>query len=188
MTWAGFQHCYSFEINRLPKDSPLKLVWCLLCCWLIDNFKQTVTTSTKMTWRHCNVYEAKIRCILPKLHSSGNQLPTLGTSVTYHQIISWLWYLYANKKSSFNIFATWIRSVIYARFYMLWKRWYMYKPRQTCLDFFGILASQWHDDVIKWKLCPSYWPFEREYTWAWPMDSSHKGPLTRAMLFSLMLV
>ena len=31
-----------------------------------------------------------------------------------------------------------------------------------------------HDDVIKWKHFPRYWPF------VWPVNSPHKGPVTRS--------
>ena len=41
-----------------------------------------------------------------------------------------------------------------------------------------------HDDVIKWKHFPRYWPF----VWGihrWPVNSPHKGQLRGALMFSL---
>ena len=42
----------------------------------------------------------------------------------------------------------------------------------------------WHDDVIKWKHFPRYWPL----VWAihrWPVNSRHKGQWRGALMFSL---
>ena len=41
-----------------------------------------------------------------------------------------------------------------------------------------------HDDVIKWKHFPSYWPFVRGIH-RWPVNSPHKGQWRGALLFSL---
>ena len=41
-----------------------------------------------------------------------------------------------------------------------------------------------HDDVIKWKYFPRYWPFVRG-THRSPVDSPHKGQSHRALMFSL---
>ena len=38
-----------------------------------------------------------------------------------------------------------------------------------------------HDDVIKWKHFPRYWPFVRE----WPVNFPHKGQWRGALMFSL---
>ena len=44
---------------------------------------------------------------------------------------------------------------------------------------------QWlHDDVIKWKHFPRYWPFVRGI----PVNSPHKGQWHRALMFSLICV
>ena len=42
-----------------------------------------------------------------------------------------------------------------------------------------------HDDVIKWKHFPCYWPFVREIH-RWPVDFPHKGQWRGALMFSLM--
>ena len=42
-----------------------------------------------------------------------------------------------------------------------------------------------HDDVIKWKLFPCYWPFVRGIQ-RWPVDSLPKGQWRGAFLISLM--
>ena len=41
-----------------------------------------------------------------------------------------------------------------------------------------------HDDVIKWKHFPSYWPFVRGIHWS-IVNSPHKGQWRRALMFSL---
>ena len=41
-----------------------------------------------------------------------------------------------------------------------------------------------HDDVIKWKYIPRYWPFVGGIRWS-PVYSRHKGQWRRSMTFSL---
>ena len=41
-----------------------------------------------------------------------------------------------------------------------------------------------HDDVIKWKHFPRYWPSVREIH-RWPVNSPHKGKWRGALMFSL---
>ena len=41
-----------------------------------------------------------------------------------------------------------------------------------------------HEDIIKWKSFPHYWPFVREIDRS-PVDSPHKGQWRRALMFSL---
>ena len=45
----------------------------------------------------------------------------------------------------------------------------------------------WHDDVIKWKHFPRYWPFVRGIHRS-PVNSLHKGPWRVALKFSLICV
>ena len=49
-----------------------------------------------------------------------------------------------------------------------------------------VLLPSWgkHDDVIKWKHFPRYWPFVRGIHWS-PVNSPHKGQWRRALMFSL---
>ena len=42
----------------------------------------------------------------------------------------------------------------------------------------------WHDDVIKWKHFPRYWPFVRRIH-RWPVNSPHKSQWRGALMFSL---
>ena len=42
----------------------------------------------------------------------------------------------------------------------------------------------WHDDVIKWKHIPRYWPFVRGIHRS-PVNSPHKGQWCGALVFSL---
>ena len=41
-----------------------------------------------------------------------------------------------------------------------------------------------HDDIIKWKHFPRYWPFMRGIHWS-PVNSPHKGQWRGALMFSL---
>ena len=64
--------------------------------------------------------------------------------------------------------------------YVLFFRWnstiWMWGPDgQTC---------HYHDDVIKWKHFPRYWPFVRGIHRS-PVNSPHKGPWRGALIFSL---
>ena len=61
----------------------------------------------------------------------------------------------------------------------------------TRATFFAIFNSLWlsnaiwgHDDVIKWKLFPRYWPFVRGIHRS-PVNSLHKGQWRGALMFSL---
>ena len=49
------------------------------------------------------------------------------------------------------------------------------------------LAIIWHDDVIKWKHFPRYWPFVRGIHRS-PVNSPHKGQWRGALMFSLICV
>ena len=49
------------------------------------------------------------------------------------------------------------------------------------------LNYRWHDDVIKWKHLPRYWPFVRRIHWS-PVNSPHKGQWSGALKFSLICV
>ena len=44
--------------------------------------------------------------------------------------------------------------------------------------------DQQHDDVIKWKHFPRYWPFVRGIHMS-PVNSPHRGQWRRALMFSL---
>ena len=55
--------------------------------------------------------------------------------------------------------------------------------QQSCLFSFGI--SHFHDDIIKWKHFPLYWPFVRRIHL---VNSPHKGQWHRALMFSLICV
>ena len=50
----------------------------------------------------------------------------------------------------------------------------------STLGFFITLKS--HDDVIKWKHFPRYWPFVRGIH-RWPVNSPHKGQWRGAFMF-----
>ena len=46
------------------------------------------------------------------------------------------------------------------------------------------ISPKWHDDVIKWKHFPRYWPFARGIHRS-PVNSPHKGQWRGALMFSL---
>ena len=50
-----------------------------------------------------------------------------------------------------------------------------------------LLVCASHDDVIKWKHFPRYWPFVRVIHWS-PVNSPHKGQWRGALMFSLICV
>ena len=49
------------------------------------------------------------------------------------------------------------------------------------------MHGKWHDDVIKWKHFPCYWPFARGIHRS-PVNSSHKVQWRGALMFSLICV
>ena len=53
-----------------------------------------------------------------------------------------------------------------------------------CLDVMALKQTAWHDDVIKWKHFPRYWPFVRRIHRS-PVNSPHKGQWRGALMFSL---
>ena len=56
---------------------------------------------------------------------------------------------------------------------------------RTCVPKIGIISgATTHDDVIKWKNFPRYWPFVRGIHRS-PVNSPHKGQWRGALMFSL---
>ena len=51
----------------------------------------------------------------------------------------------------------------------------------------GFIIVHWHDDVIKWKHFPRYWPFVRGNHQP-TINSPHKGQWCGALMFSLISV
>ena len=51
----------------------------------------------------------------------------------------------------------------------------------------SVLLSTDHDDVIKWKPFPRYWPFMRGIHRS-PVNSPHKGQWRRALMFTLICI
>ena len=56
-------------------------------------------------------------------------------------------------------------------------------PWMSCHTYMYTLTF-YHDDVIKWKHFPRYWPFVRGIHRS-PVNSPHKGQWRRALMFSL---
>ena len=58
---------------------------------------------------------------------------------------------------------------------------------QVIFDTQLSIRWNWHDDVIKWKHFPRYWPFVRGIHRS-PVNSPHKGQWRGALMFSLICV
>ena len=56
-----------------------------------------------------------------------------------------------------------------------------------CCLFRGLVPDTYHDDVIKWKHFPRYWPFVRGIHRS-PVNSPHKGQWRGGLIFSLICV
>ena len=54
----------------------------------------------------------------------------------------------------------------------------------SCSSYMGIHLKMSHDDVIKWKHFPRYWPFVREIHRS-PVNFPHKGQWRGALMFTL---
>ena len=70
--------------------------------------------------------------------------------------------------------------VIMATFYV----WTSKLSEGYIFRFCSLGQTPKHDDVIKWKHFPRYWPFVRGIHWS-PVNSPHKGQWRRALMFSL---
>ena len=82
-------------------------------------------------------------------------------------------------------------NIVTRSFNYSWPLWiipkvhFWYKDSRSRLwdtDFNDKLS--WHDDVIKWKHVPRYWPFVRGIHRS-PVNSTHKGQWRGALMFSL---
>ena len=55
---------------------------------------------------------------------------------------------------------------------------------RNTLRYVNDISLKSHDDVIKWKHSPRYWPFVRGIH-RWPVNSPHRGQWRGALMFSL---
>ena len=62
----------------------------------------------------------------------------------------------------------------------------MYDTKLSCDPLCDVIIFM-HDDIIKWKHLPRYWPFVRAIHRS-PVNSPHKGQWRGALLFSLICV
>ena len=95
--------------------------------------------------------------------------------------------LYRHPLLIFNTFVDYFVLMIY---YSLirrcqWRHYFL--ESNICTGFsciqFSCGCSVWHDDVIKWKHFPRYWPFVRGIHRS-PVNSPHKGQWPGALMFS----
>ena len=79
------------------------------------------------------------------------------------------------KRRHFEVIASLLRQVFGGQWRQIW-----YHSNSCCRR----LAAPNHDDVIKWKQFPRYWPFVRGIHRS-PLNSPHKGQWRGALMFSL---
>ena len=72
----------------------------------------------------------------------------------------------------------------YMTFHLLVFSWKSDEALASVAILLPTLASAAHDDVIKWKHFPRYWPFVRGIHRS-PVNSLHKGQWRGALMFSL---
>ena len=79
------------------------------------------------------------------------------------------------KRKIFNIYGLWLVEKVHAQHSFKWK-----------LHGLPYIRKIWgnHDDVIKWRHFPRYWPFVRGIRRP-PVNSPHKGQWRGALMFSL---
>ena len=65
--------------------------------------------------------------------------------------------------------------------------WHLLIKITPLVPGYYLCMSKNHDDVIKWKQFPRYWPFVRRIHRS-PVNSSHKGQWSGALMFSLICV
>ena len=110
------------------------------------------------------------------------------------------YYQTANRKYSitcsysnvYNLIAALYCSGFFFVLFCLWDTWHQGVYRGIyhilCFVMFGFVAilstALNHDDVIKWKHFPRYWPFVRGIHRS-PVKSPHKGQWRGALMFSL---
>ena len=75
------------------------------------------------------------------------------------------------------IIASWIMCQL------TWSAWCCYRENESMAGLWGYRLSS-HDDVIKWKHFPHYWPFVLGIHQS-PVNSLHKGQWCRALIFTL---
>ena len=172
MTWKYFLH--SRPLCRNPpftsgfpsQSSSDAKVRCLLCCWYEQFVEQSVNSSA--TWsaftrmqHHCN------NLILTDLwYVVSQRVPQneqMSLTISYHRWIMRIWLINPLIKQVIHPLTQhihWIRHPFHLRY---------------------------HDDVIKWKHLPRYWPFVQGIHRS-PVNSLHKGQWHGALMFSLICV
>ena len=94
-----------------------------------------------------------------------------------------------------HIVMTWRINVLSLRVFFFSSAWGRFNQRLLTLiriidvfydisDWDDNIRKEDHDDVIKWKHFPRYWPFVRGIHRS-PVNSSHKGQWRGALMFSL---
>ena len=103
----------------------------------------------------CGTYYGRKKLILPI--SFRVTLLTLGNHLDAHELVKWHWRIWVNT-------------------------WQQYTEKDNITTTKQILTI--HDDVIKWKHFPCYWPFVPGIPRS-PVNSPHKSQWCGALMFSL---
>ena len=77
---------------------------------------------------------------------------------------------------------TWWESLYVERWFLHWCMAIFSTVHRVSIGPLTLLV--YHDDVIKWKHIPRYWPFVRGIH-GFPVNSRHKGQWRRVLTFSL---
>ena len=72
-------------------------------------------------------------------------------------------------------------------FLIILSRYFAYKQNNSCQHIYELIFSAIHDDFIKWKHFPRYWPFVLGIHWS-TVNSTHKGQWRGTLMFSLIYV
>ena len=88
------------------------------------------------------------------------------------------------KLHNFWLYPEWCIDMIYAQSAFMITDCLIWMFFSRIVRYAGNLVIKYHDDVIKWKHFPRYWPFVRGIHRS-PVNSPHKGQWRGALMFSL---
>ena len=121
-----------------------------------------------MSWRHCNYFARVLYCV--NLNIQGHQQLTDVGYISTIKLIS--------DQLQRKHLHWWFWGFLILKTDQLWSH-YRYVSYQTSSN-----VRYKHDDVIKWKHFPRYWPFVRGIHRS-PVNYPHKGQWRGAFMFSL---
>ena len=157
--WDYYSDCL------MPIIQPEQKLFCLLM--ELNNWRAEHPTAVDrvLHWRHINVSNRR----------QSYRCSTVCYSNDIKGLAQWTHHKWSAMRKAVLCYGFimrrewWLRCIIYT---------------STQYDTILILATQPHDDVIKWKHFPHYWPFVRGIH-RFPVNSPHKGQWRGALMFSL---